>query len=292
MNDHKVVTIKEFSDPSVFNLGLEKYGLAKWEGTSTVLDIPFANGKYKLDHIPPEELQEYEDFYGVKFDSPEGKEFLANFQIRLESGFTAFDLSNVDQRFKKRVIDGFKTLVAPDWETANNPMSRYKFYIADEENETNSRITKKEILYEAGSALLKLKNESPKYLVALAKYILPATAGIGDSAILAFDKLDKYINNELDSQTAKYQNAKTFVNALSLDKAHVYVTIDAKAAVMKNIIRRDSEGWYYNAASGTKYGKNQQEIVDFLLNPKNTDELGTGAEADNPYSIRFQLKNV
>jgi len=289
--DSSVILIKEFANPSQFNLGLEKYGMAKWEGSDTVLDIPKVNGRYNFSNIPPDELKAFQEFFGVDFESKEGKEFLDDYQIRISSGITALDMKNVEHRFQRYVLESMQTLVAPSLEAALSPMARFKYYIADEVAETESRISKKEMLYEAATKLFTLKQDSPKYMVALAKYLLPANAGIGDSAVLAFDKLDKFINNELEINAIKFSNARTFLATLKLDKEFIYVTVDVKMGILKNILRRDSDGWYFNTASGTKYGKNVSEIVDFLTNPKNIEELGTGTGSDAPYALRMLLRN-
>jgi hypothetical protein len=85
-------------------------------------------------------------------------------------------------------------------------------------------------------------------------------------------------------------NAENFLKVIRLDPEYVDSVITVKAAIARNIIRLTPDKWYVNYINQTKLGRNIDEIVKFLTNPQNQDQMGTDKDTDSAYSIKRQLK--
>ncbi len=290
------VFLKAYYSDKNPNMGLEKYELSAFEGTKRIFEVPMANGRFRLTgkdslEISESELQMIEDYLGFKLDSPDGTEYLKNFLIDINTDIEVFNLTNPLDVLKFAVIRAYKGDVAESFEDADARSKPPKYYIARGDNDLDRKITGKLLHSQASGILFNLYTDNSRQLIAIAKYLLPSNSGVGDSAKHAYDKLDKYINNLIDKQTNSLDNCKTFLNTLKIDKEVLYLTADVKECIFMNIIRRDKEGYYYNPASNTRYGKTLDATIEYLSDVKNQEELGTGTSADQPFALRFQLKN-
>lgn len=269
-----------------FRLGLEKEGLQMFESSFSSYEIPFYQGKFQPG-LTPEEKVIVEEYFGRKFDDSADFEFWNNYVIEVKHTIMPYDLKNPRDLLHFSVLKQLK-LAAPSLEEANNPMANYIFVLHNDNAEQEIKATLYEKVDEAIIELNKLKS-TPKYLIGVAKYILPVNTGIGDNKTLAYSKLRELINGDLTN--GRNEGVDRFNRALALDKKLLYATVDFRSALRRNIIRKNVKGFFYNPLSQTVYGKNEQECVKFLINPKNQDELGTGTKNDTNYSIRTQLKN-
>lgn len=282
-----MITIKQApTETSVLGQKIKKF-----PSTIAVIEIPQLQGGKWQHGLSPKDLKRVEEYYGVKFDnSPEAREFWtsAQFQFKLKhSGEPIGDIENDIPELLRFSVLKAATGAADSLEDVRDGNSVSDFVVVDTKSEMKDTAALSRRRNEASYKLTVL-SKTKKHLIAVAKYLYPPSNRI-DDADTAYVRLDQYIKGEvLKSQKEALTN---FEEAFTLDKERLYTTVDFRQAFLKNIIRKNSNQRYYNVISTTEYGKTEAECVEFLLNPKNQEEIGTGGPSDNHYSIRQQLKS-
>jgi len=288
MTQKKPVIVKQTSNGS-FKLGLEKEGLSMFEQTSTSFEIPYVNGKF--DHgLTEEQVDRVEKHYGLSFEDPEHRGEWLQIVLSYDHTINAYDLeSNPEHLLAVSVMKNMGQ-AAPNLEEASNPMANYKMVIYNDGDEEEMKATYLERLDTAIMDLQEMKKtKGQQQLIYTAKYILPQSAGIGNDPAKAYVKLRSYLDGNMTS--TKDEALVLFNSAINKGKDIIYTTVDFREAYKMNIIRKNNKGQYYNVMSTTVYGSTEEQAIEYLLNPKNQEELGMGKKADANYSIRQQLKN-
>lgn len=272
---------------NAFRLGLEKQGLQVFENAEVTTEIPLKNGKIMYD-LTPEEKEKVEAHYGMTLDDPANvQEWIDRVHINIRATIDTLDITNPEDILKVGVLKANKSL-APNLEEAKaNQMAGYKWVLYTEAQEDGAKLSVHKRYHNTIQELLKLSKKRTK-LLAVAKYILPSSLGIRNDETKAYVKLTEWLEGKVETITK--DAAITKLNeVINMDEHQLFVTVDYKEAVSKNIIRRNADGYFYNTISQTAYGKNQSECIKFLTNPKNQDELGLNDKDDKDYSIRYQL---
>lgn len=274
-----------------FRLGLEKQGLQYFEITESTYEMPFVKGKWQHG-LTDSEKKLVEEHYGKEFDNPKDFDFWAYElpSFTLDHTVQGIDLKNPEDILKIGVLKAMKIL-ASDIEETEHSMAGYGFYISNTEDEEGHKASLYERRDQAIADLLDIK-KSAKYIIAFAKFLLPPAIHIGDANV-AYTKIREFLDGKLKTTTSKTKGGAidSFNYTKEIEKTVLYATIDYREAVKRNIIRLNENQRYYNVATGTVLGKNEEECIKFLLDPKNQDELGMGTKSDKSYSIRNQLKN-
>lgn len=271
-----------------FRLGLEKEGRQLYEQASSTYEIPFVNGKF--DHgLSKEQQKKVETYYGYKFDDPNAREFWASISVEIPHTLKMIDPENAEDLLLQSVLKKFGYLAPNLEEATNNKMAKYRFVLRNEGEEEEVKAS----LYDRQDAALlvlaDLKMKSKPYMIALAQYLFNEV-GI-ENDVLAYTKLRELISGDALSLTKTKKNAlDMFEAAMKIEKVTLLVTVDVKKAIARNIIRKDINQRFYNATTGVTYGKTVEEVITFLLNPENADELGSTTNP-HPTSVRAQLKN-
>lgn len=271
-------------------MGLEKFGYVMFPDSTTTFEIPYVNGRHKLGNysgkdatqfgLTKNQQQEFEQFFGVQFDSEDGKKFLNEYQISISHLTNPFAEDDMKQKFEMQILRSNDGLGLVDVNTTQD-VTRYPFVLVDEEQEveveTNRNVTRNE-------AIVKLEDlrKDKKKIVRIAKYIFNLNLEITPEQ--AYNQLNKYIFD-------KFQNCGTFSKALSLDDDWIDTYVTVKDGINSGVIRRQEDGWYTNHANGEKLGKTVEEITKYLNHPDNLGTLGTGGKNDAPYSIKAQIKH-
>jgi hypothetical protein len=272
-------------DPDEPLMGLQELGLSLFPGCETVLEIPLINGKFSIGE--PKAYDEFEKFYGLKFDSEEGKRFLSEYRIVINHDIMSLDTKNMDHKFLLHILkvnNGMGIVATNDTAIDDSAVNTFKFQLTDEGQDLNSRVALKETKLAAYSKLAEMYDTKGPRILTIAKYLFPLSSGIGENKTLAFDKLEDFIS--------KQAGAEKFLEVLRMDADKLRITVIVKEAMYRNIIRRDSDGWYVLHASNTKLGRNEEEIVVYCSDPKNIDIVGNGKKDDLPYSLSTQLKQI
>jgi len=273
--------------PKSYKMGLEERGIGLFENAFSTFDIPFTNNSFGHG-LNKKEQKIVEDYYGWQFDNPEHRENWMALTLELKHTINPFDPKNNPTDLLTISVAKEIGYAAANKDEAEDPMKEFKFQIYNETEELATTATYYQKLDEAIMQLQKIKSEK-KYLLAIAKFVLPNSSGINNNMEKAYTKLREYINGDLTK--TKNEAVDLFLKCLLLDKTLVNVTVDFREAYKKNIIRTNAKNEYYNAMSKTVYGKNEETAINYLLDVKNQQELGTNSSKDQAYSIRYQLKN-
>lgn len=265
--------------------GLEKYGRSKFPKCNSEMEIPIANGKHKLGMTKEQEDTYAQYFVGSDSSSSEWKEWLNSFTFKAPYEEKTLDLSLMEDSFVYHVfIKGNPDLcfIAPSRKFAeDHPLSNYKYFVANEQQDAEEEVSTQKLKNKARAKLVEIQDDEIE-LIKIAHYLFNVR-GITNST-----SAYKTINNSIDESK---ESASRFIRVFDESSDFIDVTVTVKRAIEKNIIRRGQDNWYYNHASNTRLGRNQEEIIEFLMNPKNQDELGTGSKNDSPLTIKKQLKD-
>lgn len=274
--------------PDVDLMGLEKEGMSVFPGCDTTMEIPIVNGKPNigLDGKDNKALRDkFENHFGVKFDTPEGLNFLYNYELKISHDVSAYDPRNLDHAFDLHVLranNGMGFIAVDDAAIEKSPVNSFRFKLTDETTEQVDKVNARQIKYSATTVVSNLYSSNPERLILLAKYIFPAGSGIGTNKLVAFDKLSDYLE-----QSSK--NCQDFITVTKIDVEHINTVVLVKEAIYRNIIRQ-TNGQFVLHSTQTPLGRNEEEVIKFCSNPSNKDIVGYGLKDDLPTSISAQLK--
>lgn len=229
------ITIEPHFDPSVFNLGLEKYGRVLFEGAKQIEDLGSITvagvERYKtgLDEYAPDvkllpkeereakvkqiretvarlELElaqnvvdpEDKDFWSkVQLLSSTNREFWSKVNLTVGSEPVALDPENPQDLIRIFAIEaGGFNLVAPSLEAAKTSNKSFKFYLSRLEDTSAIRTEIKKLRNKAGGELDKLRNSKQNKLFLVAKVFLQPENGFTRSTPI--DVLYDKIDDKLD----------------------------------------------------------------------------------------------
>jgi hypothetical protein len=264
-------------------MGLEKAGMVLFPNCTTEFEIPFVNNRYQLGLDDSPELKaEFEKHFNVKFDTREGLDFLDSYTIRLNHDVQSRDYKHIEHKFDMHILKvnkGMGYVAFSNDDLEENGF--FPFIVADDQRDMEQRVSQKALKVKAFAELDKLSTKE-KRMIQVAEYIFDLNVRI--TPALAFDRLSDLV------QTTT--GAAKFSETLKLDPEYIDTVITVKRAMNRNIIRLSKDQWYVNYANQTKLGRNMDEVVKYLSNPQNQDQLGFGKDDDQPYSIRRQLKEA
>lgn len=271
-----------------FRLGLEKEGLQLYEQATSSYEIPYVNGKFNHS-LTKDQQKIVESYFGHKFDDPASKDFWSSMHVEIPHTIKVIDFKNANDLLLYGIMKSYGIL-APSTEAAlTDKMSKYVFMVQDDHEEEQVKATLNERRDVAIISINDIRSKSKPYLIALAQYIFNEL-GI-ESDTLAYNKLREFIDGQMLSLSKTKKGAlEIFEKALEIEKAKLYVIMDVRKAVAKNIIRKDANQRFYNSLNGATYGKTLDDVVEYLMRPENTEELGS-MNSPHPTSIRAQLKN-
>lgn len=265
-------------DPGEVLMGLENIGYTLFPECQTTLEIPMIKRKFNLG-LSDEEKKAFENYFNVQFDTPEGYEFLSNYRIELRHDVNPKDHNKMEHLFDLAILKANGGMGVVQFEDDEDFFGKRPFIATNEEKEIKDEVGKKQTRNKAIKSLEELAKKKTS-LIKYAKYIFDLGAA-EISEDIAYKRLDDYI---MGGQADK------FLNIMSLDPDYVDTVVTVKDAITHGIIRLGQDQWYSNYANQTKLGRNLEEIVNYLNNPNNQDQLGLGSKDDLPYAIKRQLK--
>lgn len=271
-------------------MGLENFNFVLFPDSETTIEIPYINNRFKLGSstdpkhkfgLAPKVQEEFENFFGVKFDSEEGQKFLEDWRIKISHLSTPIDMKDMEHKFNYTILtanDGLGLVNIGQ----KDDTKYFPFVLVDEEQELEQKVSRKVTRNEALSVLREMQLKNKSRLIKIAKYLFNLNLELNE--MQAYDKLDSYIMEN-------YANGEQFLKVVNLDEEWIDTMVVVKDAMTLQIIRRSEDGVYVNFANNCKLGRTLEEVVRYLNNPENQDQLGTGGKNDQPYSIRYQIKN-
>ncbi len=274
----KVVVIRQNTEQANI-MGLEAIKRSMFPNTEVGFSVPYLNGAFR-HNLDAKEKKIVQDFYGVTFESEKGKEFYSSLVLKIPTGVYTLDLDDPEKLLFYKVTLG-NGAIAKDMATAKSPMCKSLFYYYDQEEEEKVVAQETSKFTEAIISLSKLKEKQPERLVILAKYLLRKNNFTTESAFNA-------LSTKIVKEAAKFIDV--FNNALKTDEKLIKTTVQVIEAINRGILKKNKSSYYVNPISGIEYGRNIEEIVTFLMDSKNSDELGAGTEKDKLGSLHNLLK--
>lgn len=275
-------------------IGLEKQKMPRWAGTKFSFQ-PFEKHNGTFDHGITEkqdiEFIEKGFLSGEKLDSDLGKERLAEFIVVLNNDITYFDLSIPQERLAYLICLNNPTFVAKDKTTAlEEPMRRTPYYISETQQDEREKYSTGTKLSLAFAELEKMK-DNKEFLVAIAEYLSPSYKNFSTKEY-AFNFLAEVLQGEHDNGSS-IKGVNRFLRCLDNEdtKKRIYMSALAKKALFHNIIIKEGSV-FINIKTGNALGNSIDGVVDFLLRPENSTELGSGSKTDTPTSIKSQLNRI
>lgn len=286
-----MITIKQLpSDSKEELMGLQHLGLSLFPGVDSSFEIPYKNGVPYIGQDNPiykDKLERFENYFNLKFDSPEGRDWLRSFTININHDLNTFDLKRVEDDFTLHVLSvnrGFGEVAFSDQDIENAAINTFKFKVSDDNKEFEGKVAFKEMRMNAYNELQKLYDSNSHRLIILAKYVSPSNAGIGNNRSLAFDRLEELIYSSKEGM-------ERFFNALRKDEKEVEVVALVKEAIFRGIVKKQ-RGNYILESSDSVLGSTEEDVISFFLTDSNSDLYGYGAVDDLPYSLKAQLKTL
>lgn len=281
-----LVTIQQLPpNPSENLFGLEKYGKSKFPRCTSQMEIPIVNGKHKLGITEKEEETFAQYFVNNTRTSPEWRQWLNDFVYTAPYDQKVLDLSVMEDLFTYQVfIKGNPQLafIASSKKHAEDQsLTGYKYVVVNETEDEVEVVSVQKVKNKARAKLVEIQDDELEILK-VAHYLFPVR-GITNSTS-AYKTIDGFIGESKE-------NALKFLSAFNVESELMDVTVTVKRAIEKNILRRGQDNYFYNHATGNRIGKNIDEMIDYLSNPANSDELGTGAKNDSPTTIKKQLRD-
>ena len=276
-------------------MGLEDLGLCVFENAASTYSPAVVNGVVQHGIENPKDIALVEQYYNRKFDRAEDLQSWANLILQVEHSQMPIDPKNPEDILRLGILK-VQGKLAPSIDEQSNPNANYVFVLVNEgaQQEEEASIYKKR--RDAHGLLKEISEKSPKYMIALAKYLLNFQGG-SNSENAALLKLSEMIDGKLHAKKA--EAIDQFVNSLDpiyggrITKEEITLRVDIQRAITQGIIRRNDKGIYYNpAVPGSDYGNSPDQIYTFLSQIVNSDHLGTGTDTDAPYSVRYQLKKM
>lgn len=299
----KKVSIRQYVDPEVFNMGMEKYNMSVFSGENgsggiyeslgykeignkkiylTGLD-PHADSVRRLPDDEREQkeleiravLDHLERVHDAETLSSQNSDFWSTHSLELKK--PTFDLNLKDDRdliIYYNILGGGYSEIAPSFQIAKESNKIYKFYlhVDAEVSDIKTEITK--LRNKSRAILEELDDEDFETMFKLAKLLLPIEKGLTRKTAksLIYSELDAFINGDY-SQNAKKEAPKKFLEYARKDKATLNMEAIVREALYHRIIEQNKEQMFWNAGTQVTYGRNENEIIAFLNNPINNDEL-------------------
>lgn len=277
-------------------MGLEQMGIQLFEGAETQVTPAVINNKVFIGYDEKKEadtIKVIEKHYGRPLTD---LSFYGSLILRIQHMPFTIDPSNGEDLLKLGVLKAQGKL-APSASEQDDPNKDYQFVMFDERQESAIKLSVYQKRAKAASYLNTILEKDPDYLLALCHYNCNYSTGIS-SKEGAFVKLSELIDGKLSE--LKEVTVDSFLKSLDpvyggdINKDWLMARVLVASALHYNILRYSSQkGYFYNVAlpdgENVSYGRNLDQVTDYLLQIHNSDHLGTGTDKDHPWAIRYQL---
>lgn len=297
----KTVTIEQYFDPEIPNLGLEKYGMSLMDDGGIVEDLGYTKFGNQIRYITGldvhsksvkdiedpvqrdavineinKTVEHIEKVLGAGALSPTNADFWSTIKLEIRGIRKYLDLSDVQDLVLYHCIKGGGFAeVAPSFEVAkNSPTKVFKFYLQELEEIAAIKTEIKKERNAARAELEKIRTKDPGKLFKVAKVVLTADNQFRYSTPIdhIYDKLDDFIEGTV-VKTNKKKTPADFMAAAKLDKATLNLRAIVIDAIYYKFILLKSDNTYYNIETSSAYGRNLEEVIAYLGNPINSTEL-------------------
>ena len=295
------ISIKPYFDPAKSNLGLEKYGLALFDGVfhEEQLACIERNGikryltglnefapEVKLIKDPEERaakileirkvVSELERDLAANFIKVEDPDFWSRLTIRcgndpifLDPTKDAHDLIKI-----YAIENGGFSLIAKSYEDARSRSVSPKFYLDKYVDTVSTKTEVSKLKNKAISELTKLFDKNQNKLFYIAKVVDANSVQYKKSTPndVIYDNMDKYITGRgVESNLTRA--AQTFIDASGFDMETLKIKALIKDSTYYKFIIPKSDGFIYHTETSSLMGRNAADCLEFLKNPLNDSIL-------------------
>lgn len=297
------VSIRQYVDPDVFNLGMEKYNMSVWSGETgsgghkewlgckeignkkvylTGLDVNADSLKDLDEDTREQKIEEIKsvinhlaETYGEETLKPTNEAFWRDQFLEITTPVLELDLESTADLLIYYAIKGRGySEVAPSYEFAKNATKIYKFYLHEDEEVAVQKTELKKLRNKAKMMLEDLDNEDYEKLFKVAKMLLPIEKGLTRKTPkdTVYQELDNFIEGDYSKNEIKLA-PKKFMEMANRDRATLNIQATVREALYQRYITKNSENLYWNSQTQVSYGRNENEIIAYLSNPINQEEL-------------------
>ncbi len=308
------ISIKPYIDPSKQNMGLEKYGLALWDGVAheeqlACIDI---NGVRRyvtgLNEFAPEikllpeeqrlakakeirkvvsqlerELAanivdpESKTFWNdIKLLKPDNDEFWGKITLRCTNQALTLDIKNPFDLIRLYAIEaGGFSMVCKSYEAARASATPPKFFLDKYMEAVGTATEVKKSRAKALAMLMNLYETNISKLMYVAKIVDTTSPQYKKST--PHDILYDNMDKFINGETSekdKKRSAKTFLDAANSSIEDLKIRALVKDATYYKFIATGADGFIRHVDSGTQMGRTPSEVIEFLKNPLNDQLFG------------------
>lgn len=300
----KRVSVRQYCDPEIPNMGMEKYNMSIFSGENGVgghkewlgykqvgnkkiyltgLDVNADSVKaIKDENLREQKIKEIEqtvDFLEESFGeytlAPTNAEFWQNQFIEIRKPVLELDLTNPKDLFTYYAIfgGGFSE-IATSFESAKNSNKIYKYYLHQEDEVADVKIEVTKLRNKARTELENLDNEDSEKMFKISKLLLPIEKGFNRKTPKSriYGDLNDYIDGLYSANDTKGA-PKRFIEISKTDRTTLNMQAIVREALYQNFIVKNTDQIFWNPQTQVSYGRNENEIIAFLSNPIHTDEL-------------------
>jgi hypothetical protein len=297
LKGYKKVSIRPYFDPSIENMGLEKYNLALYDGVYPGLNefapevkklpteereakikeirkvVAALEAEFAANIIDPEDEQFWNK---VKLLRPDNDEFWSKIELKAGNDILFMDpATDPYDLIKLYAIDaGGFSIVAKSLQGARDAATAPKFYLDREEETVSTKNSLKKIRNKALAKLQGMFDKDSTKLLYAAKVIDPGSAGYKKSTSndIIYGIMDDYITgNGVESNQSLA--AQTFIDVANQSVGDLKLRAMVKDAAYYKIIGTKADGYIYHTDTATLLGRNPADVVEFLKNPLNEEVL-------------------
>lgn len=291
------ISIEPYFDEAIPNMGLEKYGMATFPETELQEDISkdengryltgldeYSNDVYSIEDEQEREAKvksineiktRLEKIIGVGKLDATNKAFWGEFVLQVKNGSKELDMKRpLDEILYHAIIAGGFREVAPSYEVAKNSNILYKYYLKREEEEAAIRTQYSKLIDKANGQLVDMTDEDQYKMFLIAKNLLTLSHEFKRStpSDIVYAKLREYITGE-SVKDDKKATVKKFLDTNKLDKESLTLKAYVNEALYRKFLVQEADGHFYNKQTHTRYGKNVNEVINYLKDPINQTEL-------------------
>lgn len=312
-NKKSSVCIRPYFDPSVENMGLEKYNMSLFEGVfhEEQLACLEINGikryltglnefAYELKDLDPEERDakvkqirslvsqlekelaanevqpEDEQFWNkVKLLKPDNAEFWDKIKVRCSNDPVHLDLKDPYDLIRLCAIEaGGFSMIAKSLDDARRKPTPPKFYLDKLEETASTNTEVKKLRNKAAAELQKLFDKNQNKLFYVAKVLDPLSTQYKKST--PNDIIYDNMDKYISGELVdkdKRKTAQRFLDAANMDMETLKIRAIIKDASYYKFIATKPDGFIYHMQSSSLMGRTPSDVAEYLKNPLNEEIL-------------------
>jgi len=298
------VSIRQFVDSEIFNMGLEQYGLSvfsgengngghkEWLGYKEMGDVsvyltgldPTASYITKIENEEKREamiaqIKEIkgilEERYGKDNLDPKNKAFWSKIFIDVRVPILELDLKEPKDLILYCAIKamGFSE-IAPSYEHAKNSNKNYKFYLHEEAEVMNIKVEVTRLRNKAKVLLESVYESDSEHLFLLAKTYLAIERGYNRKT--SIDTLYEDINSMIEGDATRTnikEMPKIFLELANMTKVDLRYKAIVKECSYQKALDKDKDNRIVNKLTGNTIGKTEEDAIEYLKNPLHQEDL-------------------